>query len=176
MTTRAARAWVAATAAALLLLPLTACTSTEPAADEPPASTREESAPAEEGTDEAASGETYGCTEEMIAHATEYGYPAAVPLDPATLDIPLISFDITPDCYLIDEETGAVRHAAFWATDPQGVVTALGEDLSAAGYVQSDDYGPYIWWFNGDEPIGAEHGVGAAPQPVGGTEMLWATW
>jgi hypothetical protein len=157
------------------LLALAGCASAAPpvGSEQPePAS----STPAGTVDGDAAEAATYGCTEAQLDHAREFGYPAAVPLDPATLDVPLVAFDVVPDCYLLDEDTGAERYAAFWSEDPAATVARLGEALVSAGYVQSDDYGPYVWWYGGDEPMGAEHAVGAVPQPVGGVEMLWATW
>ena len=167
---------VAATAALIVLLPLSACSSgtAAPPADDGGDAAPSASAPAAAAPDEPA--ETYGCTPELLAYAQQYGYPAAKPLDPASLEIPDVTFAQGPTCYLTDEDTGAVRYAAFWAEDPQGVLTALGAALDEAGYQQSDDYGPLIWWKGGDEPTSAEHAVGAAPQPVDGVDVLYVTW
>jgi hypothetical protein len=180
MTTRVSRAAVAATTLALLLLPLAACSSGASTAEveDPPATA--ESEPADDaGADDdtaAASGEMYGCTEAVLAYANEYGYPNATPLDPATLQIPSVSFDVAPDCYVVDDYGGAERYGAFWSSDPQGVLTSLGAALDAAGYEQADEWGPLVWWLNGDDPTRAEVAVAAAPQPVDGVDMLWATW
>lgn len=176
MTTPATRARAAAAIAALLLLPLAACSAPAATQDDPTIAAEDDSEPAEQT--EAASGGSFGCSEAVIAYANEYGYPAAVPLDPATFEIPLATFEVAPDCYLVDEETGATRYGAFWGTDPQGVLSSLGAALDSAGYVQSDDYGPLVWWFGGDDPLAAEHSISAAvqPEPIDGVEMLWATW
>jgi len=135
-------------------------------------------APSEEASGGAAAGrgELYGCTEGMMAYFAEYGYPAAEALDPATFEIPGVSLATAPDCYIVDEVSGAVRYGATWSDDPNGVLVQLGEALTAAGYVQSEDYGPLLWWRNGDDPITAEQSVAAAPQPIDGVEALWATW
>ena len=168
---------IVAAALVLLVLPLSGCagggTSTEAEDD-----TLASSAPAEEdaSADDGASGEMYGCTPELIAYAEQYGYPDATPADPATFEIPQATFTQTPECYIADEYDGAPRYAAFWVADPEGTLAALGTALTDAGFQQSEDYGPLVWWLNGDDPVGAEVAIAAAPQPIGDSTVLWATW
>jgi hypothetical protein len=179
MTPRAPRA-VAAVAFALLLLPLAACSAgasspaDDPAAEAPTAA--ESSAPADDAASDPASGETFGCTRALFDYVSDLGSPKPVALDPATFEIPSVDFAETPDCYLVDDSGGAEHYSAFWSADPQGVLTGLGASLDAAGYVQSDEYGPLIWWMGGDDPLTAESTLTAASQPIEGIETLWATW
>jgi hypothetical protein len=178
MTPRAPRA-LAAVAFALLLLPLAACSAGEPSPAEDPAveapSAAESSAPADDAASDPASGE-FGCTRAIFDYVSDLGSPEPVALDPATFEIPTVDFTKTPDCYLVDNSGGVEHYSAFWSADPQGVLTGLGASLDAAGYVQSDEYGPLIWWMGGDDPLTAESTLTAASQPIEGIETLWATW
>ncbi|MGP3536402.1 hypothetical protein ACTU3I_16520 [Microbacterium sp. RD1] len=174
MTTRASRATAAAAMLALLLLPLAACSAGASTDDDAATTTDETTAPADDGA--TASGDLFGCTDGILTYISDKGYPNAEPVDPATLEIPETAFDLTPDCYVVDDYDGAPRYAAFWATDPQGVLSTLGAALDAGGWVQSDEYGPLVWWRDGDDPLSAEHSLSAAPQPIDGVETLWASW
>jgi hypothetical protein len=167
---------IVAAALVLLVMPLSGCSGGDTSADAED-DTVASSAPADDApADDAASGEMYGCTPELIEYAAEYGYPDATPADPATFEIPQATFTQTPECYIADEYDGAPRYAAFWTADPEGTLAALGTALTDAGFQQSEDYGPLVWWLNGDDPVGAEVAIAAAPQPIGDTTVLWATW
>ncbi len=178
MITRMRRAAAVAAALSLVLLPLSACSS---ATEEDPVVAEEPGdEPADDGADdegdEGSSGEMFGCTDGILAYISDKGYPSAEPLDPAGIEIPDADFAEVPDCYVVDDYGGSPRYAAFWATDPQGVLATLGAALDAGGWEQSDDYGPLVWWKNGDDPTAAEHSLSAAPQPIDGVETLWASW
>lgn len=157
-------------------LTLTGCAG----GDSPASDTETDAAPPAASTpspvDDDSTGQMFGCTQTLIDYAADNGYPEATPADPATFSIPEAAFEVTPDCYIADEYEGASRFGAFWVTDPDGTLAQLGAALDAAGYVQSDDYGPLVWWLGGDDPMTAEHAIAAAPQPVEGTTVLWATW
>lgn len=151
--------------------PSTPSTSTTPSAPSTPTPIESQTPdpgaqPGEGGTD--------GCTEPILTHLAENGFPDATPQDAATIAIPDAQVATTPACYVTD---GAGRGGAVWTTDIQGVLAELGASLTAAGYEQSADYGPYVWWSGGTDPLSAEHSVGAAPQFLAdGTEILWASW
>jgi hypothetical protein len=182
MITRASRGTTTAVALALLLFPLAACSAgstpsgEEPAAEAPAAEATEAAGGGAASGSGAETGEMFGCTQGILDYVSDKGYPSPEPLDPATLAIPAAAFDQAPDCYLVDEDGGRTRYGAFWTSDPQGALTSLGASLDAAGYVQSEDYGPLVWWLNGDDPATAETQLNAAPQPIDGVETLWASW
>lgn len=167
-----------ATAASTLLLAaaLAGCAgspSTSPGAGDGPAAT---SGPAGPDAGGSSGGEAYGCTDGILDYLKEHGFPEPEPLDPATISIPEAAFSGVPDCYIVDEYGGAPRYSAIWAGGGAGVLADLGAALTAGGYVQSSDYGPNVWWFDGEEPTTAAHALSAAEQPIDGADTLWVAW
>ena len=162
---------IAASAALLLLLAGCGAQSTE--SGDTPSDT---DATTTEGTEES-SGEQYGCTEAIFDYIAELSYPEAIAIDPASLEIPDgITIATVPTCLVKDESGGVTRYGAFFPGDGAEAIADLGPALEAGGYVQSADYGPYVWWIGGDEPVGAEHQVGVGPQVIGGADVLWLTY
>ena len=124
-----------------------------------------------------ASGEMFGCTQGILDYIAELSYPEAVPIDPATLEFPGGATIATePSCLVKDESGGVTRYGAFFPGDGAQAIAELGPALEAGGYVQSADYGPYVWWIGGDEPVGAEHQVSVGPQVIDGADVLWLTY
>lgn len=119
----------------------------------------------------------FGCTDAILTHLQNNGFAGATPEDAASFTIPDATVATQPDCYVVDEVSGATRSGAVWTTGIDATLAELGSSLTAAGYQQSDDFGPYVWWLNGTEPMTAEKAVGAAPQNLeDGTPILWASW
>lgn len=119
----------------------------------------------------------FGCTEAILTHLQTNGFGGATPVDPASFDLPDASVTAEPACYVVDEASGATRSGAVWTSDIDTTLAELGSSLTAAGYEQSPDYGPYVWWLNGTDPLNAERSVGAAPQNLeDGSQILWASW
>jgi hypothetical protein len=81
-----------------------------------------------------------------------------------------------PTCLVKDEYGGAPRYGAFFPGDGAEAISQLDAALEAGGYVQSDDYGPYVWWSDGDDPLTAEHSVSVGPQVIDGADVLWLTY
>jgi hypothetical protein len=118
----------------------------------------------------AASGEMYGCTDDVIAFLTEHGYPDPVPQSPSTpIEIGGVTMTTLPvTCLIRDEYGGYPRYAAYFAGADTTVYDDVNANLTNAGYVQSDEYGPWVWWLNGEGPTSAEHAVGAGQIDIAG--------
>lgn len=160
-------AFVAVAAAALIL---SACSSAPAPSD---------SGDADSPAESSASTEMYGCTQEILDYISDKSYAAAKPIDPATLAFPDgVTIATVPECLVIDETDGYQRYGAFFAGDGQQAVSEIDAALDAAGYVQTDDYGPYVWWTadGTDGPTSAEHSVGAGPQVIDGADWFWVTY
>lgn len=171
MTKISARGLAAVAAiAALVAAPLAGCAGASTPGSGPAAT----SGPAEGGG--AASGETWGCTPGILEYLESNGFPEPQALDPATISIPQSTFAVAPDCLAMADYGGYPRYSAVWTGDIEAVIADLGAALAAGGWEQSDEYGPYVWWFNGDGPTGAEHALGSAPQEIDGIPGFWASW
>ena len=158
-------AFVAVAAAALIL---SACSSSPAPSDSGDSDAPDESS---------ASGEMYGCTDAILDYISDKSYAAAEPIDPAGFAFyDDVTIATQPDCLVLDDTDGYERYGAFFKGDGLSVVDEIDAALDGAGYVQSDDYGPYVWWINGDEPTAAEHSVGAGPQSIDGDAWLWVTY
>lgn len=169
--------YAAAAALVTCVIALSACAGEADTAPDAPAEPPATSGNATQSDTSAAPGQTYGCTDDVLAYLADSGYPDATPSDPATFAFPEgIGIAAVPDCYVVDDVAGATRSGAVFTSDPDAALAEIGAALTAAGYVQSDDYGPYIWWIGGDEPTSAAHAVGAAPQDIAGQPAVWATW
>lgn len=119
----------------------------------------------------------FGCSQAILDYIAELSYPEAVPIDPAGMEIPDgITIATVPDCLVKDESGGYERYGAFFAGDGLAAVAELDSALEAGGYLQSDDYGPYVWWSDGDDPMAAEHAIGAGPQVIDGADWMWITY
>ncbi len=171
----------------LLLAPLAAC-APEPgpgASSGPSASSPASPSPAESETPvrdpEPSSAPNadpaFGCTEAILTHLQANGFGGASPVDPASFSLPDASVTADPACYVVDDASGSTRSGAVWTDDIDQTLSELGTSLTAAGYEQSPDYGPYVWWIDGSDPLDAERSVGAAPQDLAdGSPILWVSW
>ena len=160
-------AYVAIAATALIL---TACS---------PASTPTDAGDAEAPDTSSASGEMFGCTQATLDYISDKSYAQARPIDPATLEFPEgITISTVPDCLVIDETDGYQRWGAFFNGDGAQAFAEIDAALTDGGYVQSDDYGPNVWWTadGTDGPTSAEHSVGAGPQVIDGADVFWVTF
>jgi len=158
-------AFVAVVATAIVL---SAC-SASPASSDP----SEPDSP-DEST---ASTEQYGCTPAIFDYIADLSYAEAQPIDPAGLAFfDGITIERVPECLVLDASSGTDRYGAFFSGDGLDAVAQIDAALDAGGYVQSDDYGPYVWWINGEEPTSAEHSVGAGPQVIDGADWMWVTY
>ena len=126
-----------------------------------------------------ASDEQYGCTQATLDYISDKSYAEAVPIDPASLEFPGgITIATVPDCLVIDETGGYQRWGAFFNGDGQQAFTEIDEALTAGGWVQTDDYGPNVWWTadgtNG--PTSADHSASGGPQVIDGADVFWVTY
>jgi hypothetical protein len=160
-------AFVAIAATALILTACTAAPSTSDSGDSDAPDTS------------SASGEMFGCTQATLDYIEPLSYANAVPIDPSTLEFPGgITIATVPDCYVIDETDGYQRWGAFFTGDGAQAFAEIDTALTDGGYVQSDDYGPNVWWTadGTDGPTSAEHSVGGGPQVIGGADVFWVTF
>jgi hypothetical protein len=124
-----------------------------------------------------ASTEMYGCTQGILDYIADLSYPEAEPIDPAGLEFyDSITIERVPECLVVDTSGGYERYGAFFSGDGLDAVAQIDVALDAGGYTQTDDYGPYVWWINGDEPMSAEHSVSAGPQVIEGADWMWVTY
>lgn len=124
-----------------------------------------------------ASTEQYGCTPAIFDYIAELSYPEAEPIDPAGLAFyDGITIERVPECLVVDKSGGYERYGAFFQGDGLDAIDQIDVALDGAGYVQSEDYGPYVWWTDGDDPMTADHSVGAGPQVIDGDAWLWVTY
>ena len=158
-------AYVAIAATALIL---TACSASSAPSDPSEPDSPDESS---------ASTEMYGCTQGILDYIADLSYPEAEPIDPAELAFyDGITIERVPECLVVDMSGGYERYGAFFSGDGLDAVAQIDAALDGAGYVQSDDYGPYVWWTDGDDPTAAEHSVGAGPQIIDGADWMWVTY
>jgi hypothetical protein len=116
--------------------------------------------------------EMYGCTDDVLTFAQEHGYPDAEPQNPSTpIAIGGVTMTTLPvTCLLRDEYGGYPRYAAYFAGSGSAVYDDVNAHLKDAGFVQSDEYGPWVWWRGGDGPTSAELAVGAGQIQIAGTD------
>ncbi len=158
-------AYVAVAATALVL---SACSAAPAPSDSGAADSPDESS---------ASTEQYGCTPAIFDYIADLSYAEAEPIDPAGLAFyDGITIERVPECLVVDKSGGYERYGAFFSGDGLDAIDQIDAALDGAGYVQSEDYGPYVWWTDGDDPTTAEHSVGAGPQVIDGDDWLWVTY
>ena len=158
-------AYAAIAATALIL---TACS---------PAPSPGDSSEPDSSDESSASTEQYGCTPAILDYIADLSYPEAEPIDPAGFAFyDDVTIERVPECLVVDKSGGYERYGAFFAGDGLDAIAQIDAALDGAGYVQSDSYGPYVWWTDGDDPTAAEHSVGAGPQVIDGDAWLWVTY
>lgn len=136
----------------LLLAPLSGCSSLpQPIPPMPSESFVGEATPPSDLAD----ADRFGCSPEAVAYGQAHGLPTASPLDVdgAWDDFDLLREVPTPECFL---GTSDGRVAMLWNENSNDVLDSVRDELSSAGFEQSTDNGPSLWWSDGPDPMNAD--------------------